>query len=194
MMSRSLRFKRENIAGDPMAPFLAYRVRGTLSAAREAIATCRVSIYRRKRSHGAYYDADSIIMDALDSIDQTAYDDGEALRAWNEDALEWLFNSRLVLIVDKIEVSPQHRGNDTWKRLYFDTLRKALEGEPVDAWPSEYFFKVYPLDHARMRPSEIDKAVRALRRLYALHLGARALDLPASHGCYMRAPLPRPDK
>lgn len=128
----------------------------------------------------------------MDSIDQQTRDIFEAIAEADALDLEHYFNNSCLLVAQRIEVESSARGQGAWKALYFATMRKALEASRRR--PEEFFFKVFPLEHegnvTEDNSAQFSEALRALRLLYAVQLGATSIELPASFGCYMRAPVP----
>jgi hypothetical protein len=175
----------------PDLDLIAFRTRGRLLRPDGDIAgVCRFASYRRKRSKAALNAAQ--ICTELDAVSQEELDLGEALASWNPQRLEGYINNAGLLIAERVEVFAPLKGSGAWKALYFATMEKTLAQHKQR--PEEFFFTVFPLDFAgrvsRANLGEFQAALRGMKLLYATHLDAKALGLPAKSGSFMRAPVP----
>lgn len=171
--------------------FIASKTTGELVGANdEVIGRCTFAAFRTKRNRT--WMGVGAIGYWMDSIDQDALEIFEAVSEADEMDLEYYFNQSCLLVAQRIELEPSARGQGAWKALYFATMEKALEA--TRRRPEEFFFKVFPLvfegNVTEENSAQFAESLRALKLLYAVHLGATPLELPASFGCYMRAPVP----
>ena len=156
----------------------------------EEIGQCQFDLYRRKRNRSwmdfedIYYWMD-VISGSGQRMAQALGEDG-----WIE--AEYNFNTSALLVAERIHIEPSARGQGAWKSLYFATMEKALK--PLRRTPEEFFFKAFPLEFegnvTKENEREFKAAERGLKLSYQVHLGAKALEVPADLGCYMRAPVP----
>lgn len=176
----------------PDLQLMAHETEGVMTAEDgRRVGTCTFLTYRRKLN-GPSLDTESIYFE-LDEFSDSAVQVVDALVAWNQYELEYYFNESCVLVAERVEIDPAYRGDAKWKHLYFQTMAGALAGQRRRR-PDQFFFKVFPLEFERKVTDEnrsgFEVALRSLKLLYSIHLGARSLDLPSEYGCFMRAPVP----
>jgi hypothetical protein len=150
----------------------------------------RLALHRRKlnrRAMGAWE-----IFEELDSHSDAAMQVGEALLHDYPFDLEHYFNGSGLLVAEHIEIEPEFRGGSLWRQLYFATLGAAIK--PLRKKPVEYFFKAFPLAFVGNvmdeNCGEFEKALRSLKLMYSIHLGAKQRELSPEFGCFMRAAVP----
>lgn len=171
---------------------MAYETQGVMTAeGGRLVGKCSFLTYRRKLNR-SWQDSKSIYW-GMDAISSSALELADALVTWNECELEYYFNETCILVAERVEVDRAYRGDGKWKDLYFATMAGALIGQGRRR-PDQFFFKVFPLEFEKKVTDEnrsaFEVALRSLRLLYSIHLGARVLDLPADYGCFMQAPVP----
>lgn len=156
-----------------------------------SIGECEFEVLHRKRGY-EWLDADEICS-VVDEHSALACHVAESLTYLDPCLLEVEFNSGCLLIANRIHIEPTYRGKGLWKRLYFVTMAKTIE--KIRRRPLNYWFKVFPLDYEHppkvgVDPQNLGRAIRDLEMLYAIHLGAKRLEVPAEYGRFMSAPLP----
>lgn len=176
----------------PDLQLMAHVTEGLLTAGDGRLAgKCSFLTYRRKLNR-SWQDSESIYWE-MDAISNSAHELADALVTWDEYEFECYFNESCILVAERVEVDPAYRGDGKWKELYFATMAAALAGQQSRV-PDQFFFKVFPLEFESNvtdgNRSDFEVALRSLKLLYTIHLGARSLDLPPEYGCFMRAPVP----
>ena len=186
----STRFNTVRV-GLPELDLIAMRTIGEmLSNDGISLGMCSFMLYRKKRNR-APLDGDEILY-GLDELSASSLAIGEALMEADEFNFAYYFNTSCLLVAERVYIDPSFCGGSLWKSLYFSTMEEALR--PLPRVPEEFYFKVFPLKYEEKVTDEnrdsFDADTRRLRLLYAIHLGAKRLDIPDTDGSYMKAPVP----
>jgi len=171
---------------------MAFSTKGVLRDRNEkVVGECEFLRYRRKRN-SAFLEVEDIL-DTMDLFDQVASDWCSVLVEHDEWDLWEAFNRSCILIAHRVWIDSAYRGTSAWRYLMLTTLGQSV-AELRDKPPTA-FLKPFPLDFegkvSDLNRKEFELEALKLRRLYAIHLGAKVLDIPNHFGTHMSMEVPQ---